>query len=61
MVFFLQKHFITHNEGHVPSVDEMGTISVKKKQYTFHKSKRGSCDSKGTTSRIEKVLFKEFV
>jgi hypothetical protein len=61
IVFFLQKHLITHNEGHVPSVDEMGTISVKKKKKTFHERKRDSCDYEGATSKIEKVLFKEFV
>jgi hypothetical protein len=30
--YFLQEHFITHNEGHVPSVDEVGVVSVKKKK-----------------------------
>jgi len=35
-----------HNEGHVPNVDEMGVVGVKKKQYTFHKRKQGSCDLK---------------
>jgi hypothetical protein len=50
-----------HNEGHVPNVDEMGVVGVKKKQYIFHKKKQGLCDFKGATSRIEKVLFEEFV
>jgi hypothetical protein len=52
---------VTHNEGQVPDVDEMGVVGVKKKQYTFHKRKQGSCDFKGVAFRIEKVLSEEFV
>ncbi len=50
-----------YNEGIVPNVDEVGVVSVRKKQYIFHKRKQGSCDSKGATSKMDKVLSKGFV
>jgi hypothetical protein len=57
----LRKHLVKYSEGVVPNVDEVGVIGVRKNQYTFHKKKRGSCDFKGATSRINKVLLEEFV
>jgi hypothetical protein len=39
----------------------VGIIGVKKKIYSFHKKKLNVIDSKGSISRIEKMLSKEFV
>jgi hypothetical protein len=50
---------VKYSEGVVPDVDEVGVIGVRKNQYTFHKKKRGLCDSKGVTSKINKVLLEE--
>jgi hypothetical protein len=38
--YSLRKHFIAFNETHIPNVDDVGTIGVKKKKYSFHKRKR---------------------
>jgi hypothetical protein len=59
--YFLQKHLVKYNEDIVPNADEVGVVSVRKKQYTFHKRKWGSSDSEGATSKMDKVLSKEFV
>jgi hypothetical protein len=37
--YFLWKHFVMHNEGHVPNADEVGAVGVKKNKYTFQKRK----------------------
>jgi hypothetical protein len=37
----------------------VGIIGVKKKKYSFHMKKQNVVDSKGSISRIEKVLSKE--
>jgi hypothetical protein len=39
----------------------VGSVSVKKKKYSFHKKKQNIVDSKGSISRIENVLLKESV
>ncbi len=55
------EHLIAFNDTHVTNVDDVGEIGVKKKKNFFHKKKRSVVDSKGSISRIEKMLLKEFV
>jgi hypothetical protein len=47
---------VKYSEGLVVN-DEVGIIGVKKKQHIFHKRKRGSCDTRGATSKMNKVLL----
>ncbi len=35
----LIEHLISYNETHISDVDDVGVVSVKKKQYSFHKKK----------------------
>jgi hypothetical protein len=55
------EHLITFNDTHIPNVDDVEEIGVKKTKYSFHKRKRNVVDFKGSISRIEKVLLEEFV
>jgi hypothetical protein len=48
------------NETHVPNVDDVGAIGVKKKK-SFHKKKWNITNYEGYVSRIKKTLLKEFV
>ncbi len=58
----LGEHLITFNEthGHIPNVDDVGTIGVKKKKYSFHK-KESVANFEGLIFTTEKVLPKESV
>ncbi len=57
----LIEHLITFNETHIPDVDDVGVVGVKKEKYSFHKRKQSVVDSEGSIFRIEKMLSKEFV
>jgi hypothetical protein len=55
------EHLISFNETHIPNVDDVEVVGVKKKKYSFHKRKQSVANSEGSISRIEKVLLEEFV
>jgi len=57
----LIEHLIAFDDTHIPNVDDMGEIGVKKTKYSFHKRKQSVVGFKGSISRIEKVLLDEFV
>jgi hypothetical protein len=52
----LKEHLIVFNETHIPYVDDVGIIGVKKQKKSFHKKKRSVADFEGSIFRIEKVL-----
>jgi hypothetical protein len=43
--YSLKEHFITFNETHIPNVDDVRAIGVKKKKYSFHKRKQSVVNS----------------
>jgi hypothetical protein len=43
--YTLKEHFITFNETHIPNVDDVGAIGVKKKKYSFHKREQSVVNS----------------
>jgi hypothetical protein len=43
----------------MPDVDDVGTIGVKNKKYSFHMRKQNVTNFEGFISRIEKVLSEE--
>ncbi len=45
----------------MPDVDDVGTIGVENKKYSFHKRKNNVINFEGSISRIEKVLLEESV
>lgn len=55
--YFLQEHFITHNEGHVPGVDEVGAVSVKKKKL-FIKGNEAHVTLKMQLPRLRRFCLK---
>ncbi len=57
--YLLIEHFITFHDTHILDVANVGSIGVKKKKNSVHKTKRNVIDSKGSISRIEKMLLEE--
>ncbi len=55
------EHLISFNETHIPNVDDVAAVGVKKKKYSFHRRKWNVVDFKGSISRIEKMLLEESV
>jgi hypothetical protein len=47
------EHIISFNETHIPNVDDVGVVGVKKKK-SFHKRKRNVVDYEGSIFRMRK-------